>query len=447
MSRRLRRAVRGAEAPFGSILEPVAGLEDPADDGEADQQEDQCHDDADRDVHVGDLEEAPAEAADEIEHRIKQRDLLPQRRQYADRIEGAAEKRQRRDEQQRNDLQFLEAVRPDADDEAEQAEGDGGEQHEDHHPQRMGDVQGDEQNRGCEDDDGKDDGFCRRRADEAEHDFEKRHGRRQDLVDRADEAREIDAERGVHHALREQRQHDEAGYDEGAVADAFDLRNARADRRAEDDEIKRGGNHRRDDALGERAPGPHHLGLVDGRNGAQVHGGGCRSCTRLTKMSSSEDCVVNRSRMRMPALLSSPSSRATPVRSACVSYSYISSRPPPPSARLNPDRAGGTASSLSAICKVSRFLPSLRISSALFSTRTISPLLMTPTRSAMSSASSMSLRSSTSTPAVGSSRKSTCGSCESALAMRTRRFMPPDKATILELRLSQSERSLSTFSR
>jgi hypothetical protein len=58
----------------------------------------------------------------------------------------------------------------------------------------------------------------------------------------------------------------------------------------------------------------------------------------------------------------------------------------------------------------------------------------------------MSCLSSTSTPAVGSSRKRICGSCERALAIITRRFMPPDNVLILLSFLSHSDRSLSTFS-
>ena len=44
-------------------------------------------------------------------------------------------------------------------------------------------------------------------------------------------------------------------------------------------------------------------------------------------------------------------------------------------------------------------------------------------------------RSSTSTPAVGSSRNRICGSCDSALAIITRRFMPPDSVMILAVLL------------
>ena len=40
----------------------------------------------------------------------------------------------------------------------------------------------------------------------------------------------------------------------------------------------------------------------------------------------------------------------------------------------------------------------------------------------------MSLRNATSTPAVGSSRNNSLGSCDSALAIITRRFIPPELA-------------------
>jgi hypothetical protein len=59
----------------------------------------------------------------------------------------------------------------------------------------------------------------------------------------------------------------------------------------------------------------------------------------------------------------------------------------------------------------------------------------------------MSRRSSTSTPAVGSSKNKIFGSCASALAISTRRFMPPDSCMIVVSFLSQSDKSRSTFSR
>src|SRR3954452_17361964 len=58
----------------------------------------------------------------------------------------------------------------------------------------------------------------------------------------------------------------------------------------------------------------------------------------------------------------------------------------------------------------------------------------------------ISWRSSTSTPAVGSSRNRICGSCARALAIRTRRFMPPDRVLILSSFLSHRDRSRKTVS-
>ena len=58
----------------------------------------------------------------------------------------------------------------------------------------------------------------------------------------------------------------------------------------------------------------------------------------------------------------------------------------------------------------------------------------------------MSRRRLTSTPALGSSRNSTCGSCDSAFAISSRRFIPPDSVITRLFFLSHSDRSLSTFS-
>jgi hypothetical protein len=73
-------------------------------------------------------------------------------------------------------------------------------------------------------------------------------GRRQDFVDRAGEARHVDAEARVEDAFGEQRQHHKTGHDETAVIDPVDLAHARSDRRPEHDEVERGGNHRHGEA-------------------------------------------------------------------------------------------------------------------------------------------------------------------------------------------------------
>jgi hypothetical protein len=73
-------------------------------------------------------------------------------------------------------------------------------------------------------------------------------------------------------------------------------------------------------------------------------------------------------------------------------------------------------------------------------------MMVTPVSRSERTIRHMSCLSSTSTPAVGSSRNRIRGSCDSALAMRTRRFMPPERVMILLSFLSHKERSFSTFS-
>src|SRR2546430_785397 len=229
---------------------------------------------------------------------------------------GPAQEGERGDDQQGHELQLLEAVGPDADDEAEQAEGHCGQQEKHEHPGRMGDAQRHEQARRGEDDKPQDHRLGRGRADVARHDLEIRDRRRQDLVDRAGEPGKVDAERGVRDALRQQHQHRQPRHDEGAVAHSVDLGDARADGRAEHHEVQRRRNHRGDDALQQRAAGARHLEYVDRPDRAVVHYF-CR--TRSTKMSSRELCVVWRSLKPMPAWLRSSSSDVMPVRSRCVS--------------------------------------------------------------------------------------------------------------------------------
>jgi hypothetical protein len=72
--------------------------------------------------------------------------------------------------------------------------------------------------------------------------------------------------------------------------------------------------------------------------------------------------------------------------------------------------------------------------------------MVTPFSRSLRTISHISRRSSTSTPAVGSSRNSMVGSWLSALAIITRRFMPPDSAMILLSFLSHSDRSRRIFS-
>src|SRR5580704_14980304 len=118
---------------LASALEAVPGLENPPDDAEEQDQEYESHGKAYAHADVGYSVKAPAKAADQIDHGIDERDLLPDPRQDLDRIEAPAQKAQRRNDEERHDLKLLEALRPDTDDEAEQAEGRGGEQQERQH--------------------------------------------------------------------------------------------------------------------------------------------------------------------------------------------------------------------------------------------------------------------------------------------------------------------------
>src|SRR3712207_6875977 len=83
-----------------------------------------------------------------------------------------------------------------------------------------------------------------------------------------------------------------SGYLRATFARPADIRDAGADSRTEDDEIQGRRDDGRDDALQQRAQGSRHLELVDRTYRVEVH---CPSFTRLTKISSSELCLVWRS--------------------------------------------------------------------------------------------------------------------------------------------------------
>ena len=74
-------------------------------------------------------------------------------------------------------------------------------------------------------------------ADVADDNFKVRDRRGQELVNRPGKLGKVNAEGSVGDALGEERQHDQSRHDEGAVGDAVDLGHARADGRAEDDEV------------------------------------------------------------------------------------------------------------------------------------------------------------------------------------------------------------------
>ena len=62
--------------------------------------------------HVRHAVERPAEPRDEVEDRVEQADRLPGRRQHGNRVERAAEKHERRDDEKRDELELLEALGP-----------------------------------------------------------------------------------------------------------------------------------------------------------------------------------------------------------------------------------------------------------------------------------------------------------------------------------------------
>ncbi len=233
-------------------------------------QKEQRHGQAGHHRHVGAAVEAPAEAADEIHHRVEQGRALPERRQHVDRVEGATQEGERRDDQQRHHLQLLEAIGPDADDEADQAECHRCQHQEADHRQWVSHLQWHEQPRRGQDDQAEQDRLAGRRAHVAQHRLDPADRGRQELVDRSAELREVDSERGIGDALRQQRQHDQPGDDEGAIRDAAHLGYARADRRTEHHEVQRGGDHRGDDALHQRAPRSCHLERIDRPDGVPV---------------------------------------------------------------------------------------------------------------------------------------------------------------------------------
>ena len=213
-------------------------------------------------------------------------------------------------------MQLLEILRPDADDEAQKREADAGQQQEGDHGHRVRNRQINKEMRRDEN----------HRTDEqrlggcsphiANDNLEEADRGREQLVDRAHEFGEIDAERGVGRGLCHHAEHNQTGHDERAVADPLHTVDARPDGGAEDHKIERGRDHRRDKALHQCAEKPRHFEYVNGPYSFQIH---FASSTRPTKISSSEDCRVDTSRVTNPALATSPSKVVIPVRSAAVS--------------------------------------------------------------------------------------------------------------------------------
>lgn len=103
-------------------FEPPSRAEDPPHRSQAESQKAEDRAKAGADVDVGNAVKAPAKTAYQIDYGIEQSDFLPERRQHADRIEGAAQEGEWSDDHERNHLQFLPVVRPQPDNESEHAE-------------------------------------------------------------------------------------------------------------------------------------------------------------------------------------------------------------------------------------------------------------------------------------------------------------------------------------
>src|SRR5438270_5907225 len=86
-----------------SGLQLVPGSEYPAHDRYAQREKGERGAGAHEDVDVGDSVEAPPESADEIDDRVEEGDLLPDRRQHAHRVERPAEEGERRDDHERSE--------------------------------------------------------------------------------------------------------------------------------------------------------------------------------------------------------------------------------------------------------------------------------------------------------------------------------------------------------
>ncbi len=72
-------------------FESIPRFEDPPYRHQANGQEEDRHGQAHADTHVGDIVEAPAEAADQVDDGVEKGDRLPERRQHIDGVETTAE--------------------------------------------------------------------------------------------------------------------------------------------------------------------------------------------------------------------------------------------------------------------------------------------------------------------------------------------------------------------
>mmetsp|Transcript_22584 Transcript_22584/g.36841 ORF Transcript_22584/g.36841 Transcript_22584/m.36841 type:complete len:331 (+) Transcript_22584:3564-4556(+) len=180
-----------------SLTDAPAGFEDPPDRSKAKRREAANGQERHDNRHVCHAKEGPAETRDQINNRIEHRNGLPNGGQHRDGVERSTQKDERCHDQERNKLQLLKIPRPDADDEPKEGEAHAGQNQKGDHRQRVRDLDIYKEERGDQDDDTDEHRLGRGGPDIAHHDLQKVDGGGQKLIDRADEFRKIDAERGV----------------------------------------------------------------------------------------------------------------------------------------------------------------------------------------------------------------------------------------------------------
>ena len=175
--------------------------------------------------------------------------MLPERRQHVDRVEDTAKIGQRREHEGRHDRDVVEAFGVNTVDKTGQREQDGGEHnHAQHHPQVVNVDRGEAQRHQCNRHaDGQP--TCHAAGDETGQNDVIRHRCDQHFLDVALEFRAVEGRHHVGVGIGDHGHHDEPGDNEFHVAESLHVTNARANEIAEDNEIQRRGNHRRQHRL------------------------------------------------------------------------------------------------------------------------------------------------------------------------------------------------------
>ena len=102
------------------------------------------------------------------------------------------------------------------------------------------------------------------RADEGGEDLEIAERRDEQIHHRPLQLHDEERGQGVEEAVVDDAEHDQARYQEAAVGDAVHLAQAAAQRIAENDEVERRGDERRQDRLSRDAQEPLHFLAIEG---------------------------------------------------------------------------------------------------------------------------------------------------------------------------------------